>query len=265
MFKSVFYKTLYEKRWLTLFWSIGVIGMGLLMIAFYHSFSQGGLDQVYKSLPKSFQGLVGNLTSLKTVPGYVSQEIFSLRIPLLVLIMGVVLFSALLAGDESDGTLQTLLAQPVSRTKVFIHKYIAGLVVSFVICYTSVIGVLIGLLLIHEHMSFLRLSQAAIGAWLLTVLFGTIGYSLGAITGKRGLSGSVAGLVTFSSYLLTSFAPNVSWLSTVDKFSPFHYYNKPSIAEVGLKGSNTVLMLVVIIIPLVLALIVFRKRDIYQR
>src|SRR5262249_25677380 len=159
---------------------------------FYHSFSQGGFDQLYKNLPKSFQGLVGNLQSLKTVAGYASQEIFALRIPLLVLIMGIILFSALLAGDENEGTLQPLLAQPVTRTKVFVQKYIAALVISFIICYASVIGVLIGLFFIHEHMSFLRLSQAAIGVWLLTIMFGTLGYALGAITGKRALSGSIA-------------------------------------------------------------------------
>jgi ABC-2 type transport system permease protein len=265
MFNNIISKTIHEKRWTLLFWSIGVTAMALLMMGFYHSFSQGGLGQVYENLPKTFQGLVGNLESLKTVPGYVSQEIFSLRIPMLTLIMGIIVFTGLLAGDENEGTLQTLLAQPVSRTRVFTEKYLAGTIISFIICASAIIGVWVGLIFIHEQMSFARLLEAVIGVWLLTQVFGTVGYALGAITGKRALSGSIAGLAAFGTYLITSFQPNVRGLTQIEKFSPFHYYNKPSITEYGLKFNNGLIMLTVIIIFLLISLIIFNKRDIYQR
>lgn len=265
MFRSVFLKTMYEKRWMMLLWGIGVAAIALLMMGFYHSFQQGGFDQVLKSVPKSFQSLVGNAASLKTVSGYVSQEVFALRVPLLTLIMGIVLFSALLAGDESDGTLQTILAQPVSRTRVFIEKYVAGLVISFVICLFAIIGVVLGLLLIHEQLSFLRLLQSVIGVWLLTVLFGTLSYTIGAITAKRGVAGSLAGVVAFSTYLLTSFVGNVPSIAGIEKISPFHYYNQPAIATYGLKGENTLVMLAVIAVLVLIGVLIFRKRDIYQR
>lgn len=266
MFRSVFFKTLYEKRAQTLFWSFGIIAMSVLMMSFYHSFQGGGFDEALKSLPKSFQGLVGDSASLKTVPGYVSQQVFALRIPLLTLIMGIMLFTGLLAGDEGNGTLQTLLAQPISRSRVFIEKFLAGLVISLVICGATIIGVEIGLLMVHEHMSLLRLVQAVTGVWLLTVLFGTIGFTLGAVTGKRGLAGGVTGVVAFSTYLLTSFVPNVSGLASVEKFiSPFHYYNKPSISVYGLNGENVLIMLGVIAAFLAISIIIFRKRDLYQQ
>lgn len=265
MFKNVLRKTLYEKRWTVILWSIGVIAMAMLMMSFYHSFSQGGFDEVLKNVPKSFQGLIGDIASLKTVPGYVSQEVFALRIPLLTLIMGIILFSGLLAGDEADGTLQTLLAQPVSRLKLFIQKYLAGLVISFIICAMSIIGVVVGLFLIHEHMSIVRLFQSAVGVWLLTVLFGTVGFALGAITGKKGMAGSFAGLFTFGTYLITSFVNNVAWLKTIEKISPFHYYNSPAIAQYGLRASNVLIMAGSTLILLLISLVVFLKRDIYQR
>ncbi len=265
MLKNILSKTVYEKRWVMLLWSLGVIAMAMLMMGFYHSFQGGGFDQALQNLPKSLQGIVGDVASLKTVAGYVSQEVFALRIPMLTLIMGIILFTGLLAGDEGDGTLQTLLAQPVSRLRVFIEKFVAGLIISLVICGATIIGVELGLLLIHEHMSLLRLGQAVLGVWLLTVLFGSLGFALGAITGKRGLAGSVTGLVAFSTYLLTSFVPNVSGITTIEKLSPFHYYNKPSIAQYGLKGDNVLVMVTIIVIFLLIAAILFRKRDIYQR
>lgn len=119
-------------------------------------------------------------------------------------------------------------------------------------------------MMIHEQMSFLRLFQATVGVWLLTLVFGTIGFAIGAITGKRGVAGSLAGLFTFGSYLLTSFVNNVSGIKTIEKFSPFHYYNTPSIAEHGLKGSNVAVMVGLSIILLIVSAVVFNRRDIYH-
>jgi ABC-2 type transport system permease protein len=258
-------KTLHEKRWWMVFWSLGVIGMSLLMMSFYHSFSGGQFDEALKNLPKSFQGIIGNMASLKTVPGYVSQEVFALRVPLLTLIMGIILYTGVLAGDENEGTLQSLLAQPVSRLRVFLEKLLAAMVVSFIICGAAFIGVWIGLLLIHEQMSLLRLFQAVVGAWLLVFMFGSLGFAIGAITGKRGIAGSVTGLLTFGSYLLSSFAPSVALIEKIDKYFPFHYYNNPAIAVNGLKGSNVLLMVSVSGLLLIIAAVIFTKRDIYQR
>ncbi|GAC1387392.1 MAG: hypothetical protein NVS1B7_1360 [Candidatus Saccharimonadales bacterium] len=265
MFKSILTKTIYEKRWLLLFWSIGVCAMALLMTSFYHSFHAGGFEQALQSVPKQLQGLVGNLASLKTVGGYVAQEVFAQRIPLLTLIMSIILFTSLLAGDENEGTLQTLLAQPVTRRQVYLEKFIAGLVISLIVCSAAIAGVYCGLVLIHEHMSVLRLVQATIGEWLLTVLFGSIAFAVGAITGKRGLAGALTGLVTFGSFVLTSFASSVSSITMIEKFSPFHYYNHPATAEYGLQGSNILVMVFIITVFLVIALFIFQKRNIYQR
>lgn len=265
MFKNVLLKTIYEKRWFIVFWGFGVVAMSLLMMGFYHSFQGGDYDQILKNVPKSLQGFVGNLASLKTVPGYVSQEVFALRVPLLTLIMGVVLFTGLLAGDESEGVLQSLLGQPVTRLRVFVQKFLAGSFISLLICACAFIGVGLGLLLIHENMSFLRLVQAIFGVWLLTMVFATFAFCVGAITGKKGLTGSVAGLFTFGTYLITSFAPSVSGLSKIDKLSPFHYYNNPSIAEFGLKGNNVLILGGVSLILLIISVYIFIKRDIYLR
>lgn len=265
MFKSVFAKTIYQQRWSIVFWGLGVVGMSLLMMAFYHSFSGGQFDEALKNLPESMKGLVGDIAALKTVPGYVAQEVFGLRIPMLTLVMGIILFTGLLAGEEGEGTLQTVLSQPISRLRVYIEKLLSGIVVSFVICLTAVIGVKLGLVLIHETMGMMKLFEAVVGVWLLTFLFGSIGFAIGAITGRRGFAGSAAGLLAFGTYLLTSFAGSVSGIKTVERLSPFHYYNSPSIAQYGLKASNVWVMLGVSAVFLVVAAVIFLKRDIYQR
>jgi ABC-2 type transport system permease protein len=263
--KSILSKTLHEKRWMLLFWTLGVAAMAMLTLSFYSTFRDGSFDEVLKNLPKTVQGLAGNLASNKTIPGFVSQQVFALRIPLLTLVMGIMLFTGLLAGDEGEGTLQTLLTQPVTRTKVFLEKYAAGLIISFIICLGSAIGITIALLILGERLGFWPLIQSVIGVWLLTLVFGTIGYAVGAITGKRSVASGIASLFAFGTYLITSLAPNVSSLGTIQKISPFYYYNNPPTAVSGLDASNVAVMLITILMLLTASIIVFNRRDIYQR
>ena len=264
MFSSIIAKILYQKRWMILFWSIGIIAMTVLTLSFYPSFAQNGaFDQLYKNIPKSLQGLVGDTASLKTIPGYIGQQIFALRLPLLTLILAIVLFIGLTAGDESEGTMQTLLAQPASRSRVLLEKLLAGAVIVTIASLAIMAGVFIGLLAIHNSFSLIRLIEAAFGCWLLTMFFGVFALLIGSATGKKGIASGVASGVAFTSYLVTSLAPSVSKLEPLQKFSPFHYYLNPSIAEHGLQISNVVVLVGAIVGMVIIALIIFERRDIY--
>ncbi len=265
MFRNIFLKTLYEKRWMLLGWTIGVAAMAMLTFAFYPSFKQGGFDEVFKNVPKSLQSLIGDPSSYKTVQGFIGQEIFALRIPMVTLIMGIVLFTSLIAGDEDKGTLQSLMAQPVSRTRIVIEKFLAGALISFIVCAGAMIGILLVVPFIHEHANLVRLLQATTGVWLLTMLFSSVGFAIGAITGKRGLAGGVAGLITFGTYLITSLVANVSSLKPIEKISPFHYYNNPLIAKAGLTLHDTLILVIPTFLILVFTLAIFKRRDVYQR
>ncbi len=265
MFKSIATKTLYQKRWMIFFWSLAIIAMTVLTLSFYPSFAQSrALDDLTKNLPKSLQGLIGNAALLKTIPGYIGQQIFALRMPLLTLILSITLFIGLTAGDEAEGTLQTLLAQPVSRTRVLLQKLIAGAIILAIASLAIIIGVFIGLAVINESFSVLRLVQATFGCWLISMVFGTLALLVGSATGKKGVASGVASGAAFTSYLITSLAPSVSKLQPLQKFSPFRYYLEPSIAERGLVGTNVLVLVETIVIMIILALILFNRRDIYQ-
>lgn len=265
MFKSIFTKTLYEKRLMALFWSIGVFTIALVMMSFYSSFSSGVFDEALENLPESLKGLIGDINSLKTVPGYVAQQVFAFRIPLLALIMGITLFSGLLAKDEEDGVLQSLLTLPISRTKVFIQKFAAGAVISLVITSGAFWGVLVGLFVIGEQMSIIMLLYAVVAVWLLTLVFGSIGYALSAVLGSRGVAGSISGVIAFTSYLITSFAASVPAIKSLERLSIFHYYNNPPVAESGLDAGNVALMVLTAMMFLVLAGVIFMRRDVHPK
>lgn len=264
MFSGIFLKTLYEKRWFTLSWFVGIIVMGLITMVFFPYFSNSGFDQVVNSMPKSLEGLLGDANAYKTVAGYADAQIFALRMPMLTLIMSITLFVGLSAGDESRGTLETLLAQPVSRARVFWAKFWAGALICAVGCIGIFVGVVLSFVFIDGSMSLTRLAAACFGCWLITLVFGALAYAVGTATGRRGVTIALASIVAFVSYLITSLAPAVSKLDFAQHFSMFYYYNTPSIISSGLQLRNTGVMLGAIVILTIGSLLLFKNRDIVR-
>jgi hypothetical protein len=91
---------------------------------------------------------------------------------------------------------------------------------------------------------------------------GVIGFSLGAITGKRGMAGAVAGSLAFVSYLVTNLTPSVKQLKSINTFSPYQYFNKPSILDYGVRGKDLFILLSITLFFVVIGYLVFIKRDI---
>lgn len=263
MLNSTIGKTIYTKRWMLLGWFAGMTALVAFTMAFYPSLSKS-FAQTINSVPDSLKAFIGNAENYTTVAGYADLQVF-FQFSYIVLIAGVILFTGLLAGEETDGTLQTLLAQPISRAKAYWHKLFGGMALLFGICLSLAFGILITLSLIHESLSLWRLFISVLAEFLIVLVFSSLGYAIGAATGKRAISGAVAGVIAFTSLLITSLAESVKALRPVDKFSPFHYFDKPGILLHGPRWSDMLLLAGLSIIILVIGHFLFIKRDIYQR
>lgn len=266
MLKSVFTKTIYEKHMYTLFWSIGMFLMVLLTMSIYPSFSQdGGLSDALANVPEALKGIIGDLAVQKTMGGFVDQQIFAFRMPLFMIIFSIILFNSLIAGDESEGTLQTLLVQPVSRLRALLEKTAAGLVLTALASLATTLGILAGMLMVGESYDISRLLAATINLWLVSVGFGMIALAVGSITGRKGMASGLASLIAFASYFITSLAPSVKSLQPFEKFTLIHYYAEPSVALNGIDGGSLAVLGVFSLALLAVSAIVFNRRDIYQR
>jgi ABC-2 type transport system permease protein len=202
----------------------------------------------------------GDTSTYQTLSGYVDVQVIS-QLVFLTLIMGILIGSGLIAGAEGEGTLQTLLAQPIKRSTIYWQSYLAMIVIMLLASLTIFIAVFASGLIINESMDWWRLAQAIFGVWLITLVFSAAAYSLGAYSGKRALSGSVVGLLAFVTYLITSLAAGVSALKTVDIFSPFHYFNTPSIIQYGLDWGNVAVLVAITILVTIIGYVRFIKRD----
>lgn len=262
MFHSVLTKSLYTLRWQLLGWILAIAGIALLTMTLYPSFSQNGIENIVKSVPDSLKSLVGNVADFKTVPGYIGQQIFGPNLYIVSLIMSILLFMGISASEESDGRLQTVLSFPVSRTRVYVEKYLATTIVLAIVSASVALAIWIALLSINKSADYGRIWQSVLGFGLINLAYGTLAYAVAFFTGNKGFTVLLVAGYAVASLFITTLSPAVDKLKTIDHFSLLHYYNNPQIMTNGLNAGNTLVIVGVIVVLLVIGWLGFLRRDV---
>ncbi len=260
MLSSITLKTVFEKRWSMAVWFIGLFATTVLIMLIFPTL-RDTLGKALNDVPDSIKGILGDAQTYQRINGFIDIQVLA-QMVFMTIIYGVILFTGVLAGDENDGTLQTLLAHPVSRTRVYVEK-LAGASLLLAIVNSSVFfGILIGAQIIGESVDVVRVALACVMLYLVTFVFGVIGFAIGAVTGKRGFAGAIAGALAFFSYLITNLAPTVKMLEGVNKFSPYEYFNKPTILDNGVQASDFMILVLISLTCIAVGYVGFTKRDI---
>ncbi len=263
MFRSIFTKTLYDKRWMIFGWSIGLAIMNGVNMIFYPSFANSSqYTELLNQMPPELKTLVGESLNFGKIEGYTNSQVFALNLPLLFIILVIMFYSATLAGEEDNGTLASLLAQPVSRAKVLVHKYLAGVSILGIVAVASWVGLIGAIAAINYDISLVRTLAATLQATGLALVFGSLAYAIGALTGKRSLAVSIPTVLALASFFLYSLSAGVKSLEPYKYASMFYYYNKTNVLE---SGPNYLTLAGFVIIAGALlgaAWLGFRRRDI---
>lgn len=263
MFSSITLKTVFEKRWSLAIWYVGLFATTLLIMTLFPTL-RDTFGKALNDVPESIRGILGDASTYQRIQGFIDIQVMA-QMVFMTIIYGIILLTGVLAGDENEGTLQTLLAHPVSRSRVYIEKYIGAALLVLIATSSVFTGALLGATLVGESLDIIRLAQATGMLFLVTMAFSSIGFAIGAITGKRGIAGAVAGSIAFASYLVTNLTPSVDALKTINKFSPYEYFNKPSILDFGVQLGDVVILLAISLVCVAVGYGIFVRRDIPQR
>lgn len=260
---AIIRNTLFEKRFSITAWAIGAAVMVWLAMIFYPSFSQGDqFAEVVKSMPPQLQSLIGEATSYKTIGGYLDTIVFNLRVPMVTITMAIIFGISLSAGDEERGTLSTLLAQPVSRTRAYVEKLFALLLSVFAVHIGVLLGIVLSLVSIGEWYSFDKQLAITFGSFMIASVFGVLAFALGSTLGKKGFATAIVATVAFGAFLIDSMAPSVHMLESLQKFSPYYYYSNASLAVNGVDWSYIAVQLLMLSLFVGVSWSLFRHRDI---
>ncbi len=259
--RSLFAKTLYQKRFMAIGWFVAVTAIMLLTMSVYNSFSNGAIGNSLDTLPPALQKLAGDALSFQSVGGYISQQIFALRAPMLLIIVSIAVMVGLTAGEEERGLTETQLALPISRTSLLLQKLAVALTVVAVAGAGTVAGVQAGLWGIGQSYPITDILPHLFNCLLVAVGYGLVGFAVAAAGGRRGLALGVSGGLAFLGFLINSMASSVQLLADLDRFTLFRYYAISG----GYNWRYLGLLSAIALVLVVFSLVTFGRRDIRSR
>jgi ABC-2 type transport system permease protein len=178
------------------------------------------LIENYPDVLKSLFGLSegGDITS---GAGYLDVELFSLMLPLLVLVLAIGSGARAFAGEEDAGRLELVLSYPLRRRDAVLAKGGAVAIEVIVVCVIG--GIAIALLdpVVGLDLSFGRLVAAVFFLMVLGVFHGWLALAIGASVPSRALAIGVPTALAAAGYLVNGLHGLAGWLDPFRFLSTF--------------------------------------------
>ena len=264
MLRNAFLKTLRDARRALVWWSLGLVGMATLMTAVYPTIrDNAGLDKLVDEYPDALKAFIGFGGSFdySTGAGYLGIELFSFMVPLLLLVAAIGAGARAIAGAEERGTLDLLLANPISRRRL-VAETLAALAAELVILALVLwLALLVGVAAFDLNVSAAHLAAATASATLLALAFGAVSLAAGAAAGRAAVAIGVSAAAAVAAYVVNGLADLVGFLEPLQKASPFYHYVAHDPLRNGLAPSHALFLLGVGAAASVLAVLLFERRD----
>ncbi len=178
-------------------WSLGLVGMVALEISVYPTVrDDSGFSELTENYPEVFKKLFsfgGAGFDFTSSAGYLGTELFSLIIPLLLIIAAVATGARAIAGEEERGTIDLLMSLPVTRRRVTAEKLAAMALEVIALGLVLLVALWIGVRAVDMTVPLSHLAAAVAGAGLLAIGFGAIALLAGAASGSRSVGGGRRG------------------------------------------------------------------------
>ena len=209
-------------------WALAIAAVTALVAVAYPAIRDNAeLDRTFANLSPGLQAVFGlaNGTTLTSPVGYLNSQFFTNTLPVMLLIFAIGTGAWGIAGDESAGTLELLLANPVSRTRVALARvsalalFLAALVTLSAVTLVAV-APSVGL---TTHLSVWRLVAAALASGTTALTFGALAFAVGAAGRARSVALSVPASLAVAGYVIEGIAEPVHLLRPLRAISPWHW------------------------------------------
>lgn len=256
-------RTLWAERRALVGWILGLVLLVVITAGSWPAIegSSGELEQLLGDLPPPLTALFGEGITSFSAAAVVGSRLFGSIGLLLVVGYAVSRGARAIAGEETDGTMELLVTQPVSRTRIATEKLLAtwlalaGLVLVLQVVLLA-LQPAVGL-----GFAVSTVVQAATGLYLLAALFGMLAFAVGAATGVRATAVAVAGGVAVGLFLLAGLGQLVPALEGVAGWSPFSRYDGSVVLVRGIDASAVLLFGVVAVGMAAVGVVAFERRD----
>ena len=243
-------------------WGIGLGILAYYLFDIYDTFFQQdvNLQQLLNAFPSELLAFFGGEdVDLFSPSGFLHLEFFSFM-PIILGIMGVTSAANLITRSEEEGSLELILAQPVSRSLFFWSRTLALILSVSLILLIVWCGAAIGLELHDFDLTQIQLVRPFVSLLSILMLFISLALFLSMVLPSSGSASLAAGFFLIASYFISSLARIDEDLEGINRFSPLKYYQGGTAVN-GLNQEHLLLLFGLALLFLLLAWFFFEKRD----
>lgn len=251
-------------------WSVVCISLIILFMSMFPSMKDSGMQELVNTKMDAMPPALLEAFNLKDVPDFSKlNEYFSYVFQYIVIagaIYAGILGSKSLIKEESEGTIEFLYAQPVSREKIVTTKILSSLALFYLfVIIMAIASILMSLVVKPSDLKFfdmlLDIKTLFSGFFLVGLVFMCLGFLTSVLVHHLRLATTVSIGTFFVTYLLGIFSSMIDKLEFLKYFSPFNYAVPSEIIRNGFDIVNIVLALLIIIVSLLTTYLLYRKKD----
>lgn len=262
MLSDPFTKWLWDARSSVLGWTIAIAAVGGMYAAFWPAIDDPQIREALQSYPEALMEAL-NFNDIATAAGYLNASVYGLIVAVLLVVYSISAGSRIIAGDEESGTLDLVLAHPVSRIRLALQRY-ASFLVSVVVMSLGLLVVMLALVVPArlEGISIGRFVAMHLHLVLFGAFFGAVTFAAGGATGRKMLAVGIGAAVAVFGFAASGVFPQVSGLEWTRRISPFHWLNGGVPLRNGLQLGDLALMTVLALVLVAVGTAAFDRRDV---
>jgi ABC-2 type transport system permease protein len=205
-----------------MWWGLGIVLFAVVSAAFWPSLEDSEALAGFEEMGALLEAF--GAQDIATPAGYLDGQLYALMLPLLLSGFAIAGVTALTSGDEQAGRLEFLHALPVSRTAVWLTRWIAAMLLLGAVTVATAVVMVVSLPVFSlDEAGVGRVVGATFGCALLAAFHGAVGYAAAGFGATRAASAGLAIAVLVSGYVLSFLVPLVAGLRSARRASPWYW------------------------------------------
>jgi ABC-2 type transport system permease protein len=253
-------RALRDNRWHIIGYGIGLGAYAILVVSLFPAVSDAYADV---ELPAGYEDVFGiSGIDLGNPSHFISIEFFSFA-PIVASIYGIAAGTGVLGAEESRGSIAMLLAQPMTRRRIFAEKVGALAFGAVLVTAAAAIGFLV--IVPFVDTGSVDAHEAFVASFILlppTLAVGGVALLLSTIAPSRGVAVGIVSAYVVAAYLAASLAQLTSFTEWLRYLSPYYYTGGETVLIDGAVWWHQLLLLGVAVASTLLALRSFEGREI---
>lgn len=244
----VFRKALYDSRRVIFWLAVGLGLYAIFAVSLFPAIAENGdsYNEMIENMPEEFAGLFGgDAASLDftTPDAFISVEFFVWTVLILGAVVIVQAFNAL-TNAERDGTMDVLMAFPISRRAVLAGRFLNTLVTQAIVLTVIFLMLWLSTGIWPEFdLTVGELLAMSYGPLVILVPTAAFCYALATVVpSSKRWAGTLAYTLFFGMYFVHGLAGTSDAIKGIQPFMLFDYYNALEMSREGLDIFKVVLM-----------------------